>query len=469
MKEIFLHKDWELINPLTKERIPAKVPGSVHTDLLAAGKIDDPFYRDNENTLMHIGEQHWLYETRFNAAPDILKSRVLFLRMYGLDTLAEIRLNDQLLGKTRNMYCTVEYDVHTILVAGENRLSVLFQSTFPRIKKRQAERRFANGGGPLVIKGASQIRKSPCNYGWDWGPRCVTCGIWQPVSLIYGEEFISEIKVRQQHFKNLVLLQVTAGSKTGNADLIKAALFDGEKQIAECTALPAGKTALLKLKIANPKLWWPAGEGKAHLYRLEVSAFSAGKILDLRTQRIGLRTIKLDQKKDKWGTSFVFTVNGKKIFCKGADWIPADVFYPRVENSKYRFLLESAILANMNMIRVWGGGIYENDIFYNLCDELGIMVWQDFMFACAAYPSDREYISDIKQEIADNVKRLRHHASLALWCGNNEIEMIKNFLSKKPEDGKMTENEYKKLFHEMIPQTLKIYDDETAYWPSISR
>ena len=474
MKFLHLEGDWQMQQQGSTEKLPATVPGCVHTDLLNAKKIDDPFIADNEKQLMWIGEKNWLYTRSFYVEKDMLGSDKILLVCEGLDTLATIKINGKLVGRTDNAFRTWRYDVGRYVRAGENQIEVLFQSTLPYVRKMQKHRSlFLTGVGHHRIDGSNQIRKSQCNYGWDWGPMCVTAGIWRGIRLEASETaHFTDVQVIQHHLQKGsvglgVGMLVEQHEERSLAAKISIAL-DGENVLSQSISFVDGK-ADVRVSIPQPQLWWPNGMGPQPLYSITAVLYDAsGKELDKWQKRVGLRTIELVTSPDKWGTSFSFSVNGKPFFAKGANWIPADTFVTRVTPDWYRHLIKSAADVHMNMLRVWGGGIYEDNAFYDLCDEYGICVWQDFMFACSAYPAyDETFMQTVEQEAVDNIKRLRHHPSIALWCGNNEIEqMHKLAIGKDAGDGKMTWKEYSALFDKLLPSLVKKHCPGTAYWPS---
>ncbi|MCX7934369.1 MAG: hypothetical protein N3A66_03820, partial [Planctomycetota bacterium] len=419
-----LNGDWQVQAAGKGESLPAQVPGCIHLDLLRAGKIDDPYVRDNEKRVQWIGQTDWRYSRDFDLPGEILAHERVWLRCEGLDTIAEISLNGQRIAKTDNMFRTWEFEVKRRLRPGRNRLEISFTAAEPYAARLQAKRRLPTWGGG----GRSWLRKEPCNFGWDWGPTLITCGIWRPIRLAAcNQARLAEVMIRQDHSRSRevgLYLQILAEKWTNRPLAAAVAISYNGATVAEAeTALRADR-GFLRLALKNPHLWWPRNLGEQPLYEVTVELLDAdGALLDVATKRIGLRTLRLDRHKDRWGESFQFVANGVPFFAKGANWIPADTFAPAVTAERYRFLLESAAAANMNMLRVWGGGIYENDVFYDICDELGICVWQDFMFACSTYPTfDKKFMANVKAEAEDNVRRLRHHACLALWCGNNELE-----------------------------------------------
>jgi beta-mannosidase len=478
METIALSGKWELRQDKVPQPIPATVPGCVHTDLLAAGRIPDPFYREQENDVQWIGETGWTYSRRFDVASDVLRCDRVLLHCDGLDTFATVTVNGRRVGKSDNMFRTWEFDVKDALRAGANEIVVHFDSTFPHIAKQQKAHPIPLHNPTYRTGGDNWVRKQPCHYGWDWGPTLVTAGIWRDIRLVaYTVARIGDVHVRQDHsVKGRVGLSVAvttesarpAGKSSAAAKLVADVVvtFEGRKVAAASAPVHAGKSASVDLAIARPKLWWPRGMGEQPLYDVSVTLRGAdGETLDTASQRIGLRTLGLRRQKDQWGESFEFLANGVAFFAKGANWIPADIFVSRLTRADYARLLGDAAAANMNMIRAWGGGIYEEDCFYDICDELGLCVWQDFIFACAAYPTfDKDFMASVEAEARDNVRRLRHHPSIALWCGNNEIEQAR--LGKEWTDHAMSWGDYSKLFDKLIPGVTRELDPDRDYWPS---
>ena len=460
---------WQCARVGEDDAFPAQVPGCVHTDLLAAGKIEEPFYRDNEDRLQWVGETDWRYTRVIDVPASLLAHARVLLRCEGLDTLATIILNGTEIGRTDNMFRTWEFEVKNILRAGENTIEVRFDSPLPYIKARQQERKIGEWSGPREVNGRAWVRKQPCNFGWDWGPRLITCGIWRPMHVLaFDHARLTDVQVTQEHQPSgAVELTVTATADIINATPLTAAVtvsLDG-KTVAETRVPLAGQSATAQLTVTQPQLWWPNGLGAQPLYEVQVTLLADGNLpCDTVTRRIGLRTLRLDRHPDQWGESFQFVVNGVPFFAKGANWIPSDAFVTRVTREHYRDLLTSAAQANMNMLRSWGGGIYEPDDFFELCDELGLCVWQDFIFSCAAYPAfDEAFMRNVRVEAEENVRRLRHHPSLALWCGNNELEMF--FRAKDCSQGQMSEEEYDSLFDVLLAEVVHEFDSARDYWP----
>jgi beta-mannosidase len=469
MRSINLGGEWDLKQSGVKDSILATVPGTVHTDLLAAGKIPDPYYRDNEDSLKWIASADWVYSRTFSLTGDFLRHEHILLRCEGLDTLAVIKVNSHTIARTDNMFRTYEFDVKQYLKIGENTIEIRFDSTIAYIKKREAERHIPLRKGPYDESGGNWVRKEQCNYGWDWGPCLVTCGIWRPILLIaYDFVRFKDIYIRQKHSKNgTVELGISVTAETARGIPVTAVVTvsrNKRRVIGSKTIMRAGK-ARMSLGVKSPQLWWPNGLGRQPLYDVTVKLIDKNKkVINTVTKRIGLRKLRLERKKDKWGESFRFMVNDVPFFAKGADWIPADTFAPHITRDDYVDLLRSATDANMNMLRVWGGGIYEPDVFYDLCDELGICVWQDFMFACAAYPTFRQgFMDNIRVEAEDNIRRLRHHACFALWCGNNELEQ--GWVGNKWNETQMSWKDYSALFDKLLPSIVKRLDPERDYWP----
>jgi beta-mannosidase len=450
--------------------LPAVVPGCVHTDLLDAGEIPDPFYGDNELQVMWVGEVDWLYRRIFSVPETFLEHEKVVLHCDGLDTLATIRLNGTEIGRTDNMFRTYEFDVKDVLRAGENEIEVLFESALRAGQEKLAERYIHSWSTDThKLPGGNYIRKAAYHFGWDWGPKLVTCGIWRDIELLAYEARLGDVIITQDHGQagQITLGAEAAVETTGDQalKLVFSAALDGEG-VAEVEVPVAGETVLVDLPVMEPQLWWPNGMGQQPLYDVQVRLLDGqGILVDSWQKKIGLRTLELDRHEDEWGESFQFRANGIPFFAKGANWIPADNFVTRIDDDHYWRLLADAAAANMNMLRVWGGGIYENNIFYDFCDRLGICIWQDFMFACATYPAyDDEFMASVEQEAIDNIRRLRHHACMALWCGNNELEQ--GLVSEEWTQITMGKEDYGRLFDDLLAGLVAEYDPAADYWPS---
>ena len=455
-----LNGTWKLCIPGSPfGEITAKVPGSVYGDLLSAGQIPDPFWRDNENEALKIMENDFVYDRTFSADAKLLAHERIWLRCHGLDTLATVEVNGQTAGKADNMHRTWEFDVKALLREGENTLRITLAS--PTRFIREAYARQPLEGSSDAMRGFPYLRKAHCMFGWDWGPRLPDAGIWRDIELAAADTArLADVSVLQEHRDGKVGLQVLSRTEQWS---------DAETETAVTVTAPdgqvfTGKGADCRLEIDHPQLWWPVGYGEQPLYTVEVTLRKNGEILDSWKRRIGLRTMTVRREKDEWGECFCHCVNGLDIFAMGADYIPEDNLLPRVNRERTRRLLEDARAAHMNAIRVWGGGYYPGDDFYDLCDEMGILVWQDFMFACAAYDLTEEFERNVCAEFRDNIRRLRHHASLALWCGNNEIESFVPYGMWV--DNKKLIADYIKLYEYILPKLVKEEDPQTFYWPS---
>ncbi len=456
MEKLSLGGAWVLDIPGSPfPRVNATVPGSVYHDLLTAGQIPDPFYRDNENEALKLMDYDFVYSRSFTVPQTLLACDAVLLRCEGLDTLATVTVNGCVAGHAKNMHRIYEFDVKSLLKPGENEISIRFDSPTRFIKKAYAES-VADGSSDAMV-GFPHIRKAHCMFGWDWGPRLPDAGIWREISIIGVQTArIRDVQVLQFHEPGKVRLEVNTHitQVTGSAPVaVTVTAPDG----TEWTA--SGEKAVIE--IDNPKLWWPNGLGEQPLYTVTVTL---GGNLDSWSRRIGLRTVTVTRNKDEWGESFCHCVNGVDVFAMGADYIPEDNLLPRVNPARTRRLLEDAKAANMNCIRVWGGGYYPDDFFYDACDELGLLVWQDFMFACAVYNLTDDFEENIRAEFLDNIRRLRHHASLALWCGNNEMEQFVAYGEWVSCPGQKAD--YIKMYEYIIPKILKAEDPQAFYWPA---
>lgn len=413
--------DWVLrsaglsLPPGLPDCIPAKVPGVVHTDLLAAGLLPNPFLDTNESAQDWVGRQDWTYETMFDW---VGQDAYVDLVFEGLDTFATIKLNGHELGATRNMNRTYRFDATPHLRQGANRLAVTFRSAWAEGEEiaKQVAPRPANYPGP-----ANLMRKMACNFGWDWGPTLVTAGIWKPARLeSWTVARLSEVRptVGLAGGQGKVEIEVAVERLDPDTALTVEAGIGGVSAQAEVD--PRTGRARLVLLVPEPQLWWPHGLGDQPLYDLSLRLTSPQDVLDQWTRRVGFRSIRLDTLPDPHGSAFALVVNEVPVWVRGANWIPDDAFLPRVSPERYRARVAQAKAANINLLRVWGGGIYETDAFYEACDEAGLLVWQDFLFACAAYPEEGELPAEIEAEARDNIVRLMPHPSLAIWNGNNE-------------------------------------------------
>jgi beta-mannosidase len=452
---------------------PASVPGCVHTDLLNNKLIDDPFYRDNERKLQWIGKTDWEYQTTFNVTAEILAQTNVELVFEGLDTYANVFLNDEPLISADNMFRTWRVNAKRLAKPGLNTLRIRFRSpineVLPVMAKMDYELPAGNDQGE---KTSPYTRKAPYQYGWDWGPRLVTSGIWRPVFLeAWSNARLADLHILPRHIDagiaNLTAeIEVIAGAKS-DATIVIANLTDKNVAAQRRVSLtPGANRVVLNITIPHPALWWPNGLGAHPLYTFKARLLINDKPVDETTKRTGLRALELRQQRDESGKSFTFVINGVPVFAKGGNWIPADSFPSRITKDKYRYLLQSVRDTNMNMLRVWGGGIYESDNFYDLCDEMGILVWQDFMFGCSLYPADEAFLENVRHEAVDNVKRLRDHPSIVIWVGNNEIESGWNHWGWKEKLPARLWDDYLKIFYGVLPQVCSSLDSSRPYWPS---
>ena len=489
MRKIMLNGQWELAEAGNDRLCEVQVPGSVLSGLYGAGKIEDPFYRTNEDVTRELFRKDYEFSRTFVAAEDILKEEKIILVCEGLDTLADIYINGQKAGSADNMHRTWKLDVKEFLHSGDNQIRIVFRSVFKYIEAYEYEDNkeihYVPCGG---MKGNQLIRKAHCMFGWDWGPQTIDAGIFRDIYLeAYSHPRIEDVKIRQVHGDNAVDVCTTvavSGDAVDKCQLRVTIKEDSESVCGHRTGANDRKTeayvckvgetvsannnpAVLTSSIHNPKLWWPNGYGDQSLYKVQVELLDEdGTVLETITKRIGLRTLTISQEKDLWGKEFAFCVNGVKIFAMGGNYIPEDCIYSRITPEVQKYLLESCKRANFNCVRVWGGGYYPSDHFYDLCDEMGLIVWQDLMFACNVYDLTEEFEDNITKEITENVKRLRHHASLGLWCGNNEMESAWDHWPEVQSESKYLRADYIKMFEYVIPKAVREADSETFFWQS---
>lgn len=431
-----LNQGWKFRQYGLGEWLPAAVPGTVHTDLLANGQIPDPFYGSSQSDLQWIDKTDWEYCCTFDA-PELVSYDNVRLVFEGVDCYADIRLNGELLHRTGNMFRTWKSDVKGLLKSRNNRLHVVFHSPVMQGLKNMAaygSRLTANNDlGALGGLGPNKVsvftRKSGYQYGWDLAPRYVTSGLWRPVALeAWNEARVEDFHVRTRSTgPRKAQMSASAALRTDAAGCYRIRiLLNGKSILTADKTLDAGTHSIEEpFEIPSPRLWYPNGMGEPYLYDVELVLEKEGRELDRTAVRCGVRTVSLRCRDDAdgRGRGFGFEINDIPVFCKGSNYVPADAFLPRISREKTEFLVRSAAQANMNMLRVWGGGTYESDDFYEMCDRYGIMVWQDFVFACNMYPGSAQIYADIRAEAEDNVRRLRNHPSLVLWCGNNEIDV----------------------------------------------
>ena len=483
-----LHEGWKFRQARLTNWYPATVPGVVHTDLLQNKIIEDPFFRLNERGLQWIDKEDWVYETCFTLAADMMRKENMELVFEGLDTYADVYLNDECILKANNMFRRWSIPVRQYIREENNILKVYFHSPVkidvPKWDalpyQYPASNDQSENGGLFNKKISIFARKAGYHYGWDWGPRLVTSGIWRPVYIrAWSDLRINDVFIEQK--------EVGAGRAVIAGHVERDADKDMDGVLVTITDEATGRVlgewqadlkrgtnrVTVDFVLHKPKLWWSNGLGEPFLYRFRTDIIAGGELLDSKTERVGIRSLKVVHQPDKDGHTFYIELNGRPVFAKGANYIPLDNFLPRVTPENYKRTILDAAGVNMNMLRVWGGGIYENDVFYDLCDEHGIMIWQDFMFACSMYPAEGALLDNIHQEAVDNVKRLRNHACIALWCGNNECQDAWLGWGWKREIERQNKEyadkiwaQYRQQYHVTLPGVVREYAPGTFYWPS---
>ncbi len=438
--------------------VPATVPGCVHTDLLVAGLIEDPYLDDNENRLKWIGRSTWAYETSFTWRDDGHDRTDLVCQ--GLDTVATVLLNGVELGRTANQHRSYRFPVRHLLRAGENTLTVIFGSAYEYAERQRA----ALGDRPGAYEAQYQfIRKMACNFGWDWGPSLVTAGIWKPIGLeSWSGARIAEVRtvtrVGGQHGRvpERVQGRVEAHVRVDRVTedpLTLTAEIDGVPGATAVARLAAGqRETVIRLTVPEARLWWPRGHGDRPRYDLAVRLGE-----ETWRAKIGFRTVEVDPE------AFGFTVNGVPVFVRGVNWIPDDCFPSRITRERLAERLQQAADAGVNLVRVWGGGTYESEDFYDLADSLGLMVWQDFAFACAAYAEEEPFRSEVTAEAREHVARLTPHPSLVLWCGNNEN--LEGHADWGWQDRLERRSWGSGFYYDLLPSIVAELDPVRAYWP----
>ncbi|MGI5976702.1 MAG: beta-mannosidase [Candidatus Limivicinus sp.] len=465
MKKYDLNGIWQMRKSGTDKWISSQVPGSVCSTLLEHHLADDPYYGENEAAFYSISLDDYEFQRVFTVSGDLLRHRKILLHFDGLDTLADIYINGTWIAHTENMHRRWEFDVKSLLTAGENTIRIFFRSPVAYVTEKQRE--FPLYGSSCTTDGYPHLRKAHYMFGWDWGPKIPDMGIWRPVYLIfYDEGRLDSVYVRQRHREGRAELSFDAEAYTltEGAFGVHFILRAPDGSLRETDAELSGGRCTGRITVKNPLLWWPNGYGAQPLYNLTAVLLADGREIDRQEMRIGLRTLTVSRERDRWGQEFCFKVNGVRIFAMGANYIPEDQLISRCTRERSRELLSQCAAANYNTLRVWGGGYYPEDWFLDICDELGLIVWQDFMFACSAYRVTGEFQENVRQECIDNVKRLRNHACLGLWCGNNECEtMWEDWGIPQSE---LLRQDYLRLFEKVIPEVLQRCDPETFYWPS---
>lgn len=473
MQTCTLNGTWQLSSGhRSLESVDMQIPGTVLSGLLAAGKIKDPFYRTNEDATRALFWKDYVFTRTFDVDEELLAQQHIVLVCEGLDTLAEISINGTFLAKTDNMHRTWKFQAKKLLHPGKNEIQIVFRSVLRFIEDYPYEAHKKINYIPCgSMKGNQLLRKAHSMFGWDWGPQTIDAGIFRDIYLQgYSHAKIEDIRIHQQHAKNVsVQTSITLSESVPGQKLCVELSEDGADkplQTKLCKTNADG-VAAVDFVIENPKLWWPNDYGDQPLYIVRTTLLDEdGTSLESITRRIGLRTLTISQEKDEWGNEFAFCVNGVKIFTRGGNYIPDDCLYTRITEKKLDYILESCRRAHFNCVRVWGGGYYPSDAFYDLCDEKGLIVWQDLMYACNVYDVTDAFAENCRQETYDNVRRLRHHASLGLWCGNNEIESAWDHWGDFQKETPYLRADYIRLFEEVLPKAVQEADGETFYWHS---
>jgi len=476
--QLELNENWKTYRNDEKQPVNVSVPGHVQYDMFKAGLLPDPFIGENCEEWQSACEDDYTYSLKFDVSASLIDNENVELVFEGIDTISEISLNGKFLGKTDNMFKTWRFSVKKIVKEKENELKVLIKA--PRKAALEIREKYKDssellkhntpvffGQQPMI---QNYIRKTACSFGWDWGPTLPLSGIWKSVFIEgWNEPRIKSIFVETKVSSDNKSAEVLGYAKfTGKVEKsaeaeIKLTLPSGKEFEINKTLQPEAQNVSFKFIVDNPPLWWPNGLGEQPLCTLTADLKKSGKSVSIISKRIGIRQLDMVVEPDKFGTSFFVRVNGVPVFTKGSNWIPADALTPRLTDLDYRRLISDAANANMNMLRIWGGGYYEKDVFYDLCDEFGILIWHDLMFACIAYPSYKEFLQSVSDEITDNICRLQSHPSIALWCGNNEVEMLVLHYQKLPDE---ISKDYFYLFDEYLRGVVNSLDHSRLYWPS---
>jgi beta-mannosidase len=478
VRQLPLTSHWTFREETKSLSYPASVPGCVHTDLLRNGLIPDPFFGLHEKELQWIGEKDWIYQTTFDVPAEFLNEEKVEIIFLGLDTYASVTLNDSPILSANDMFREWRIDCKKLLKQTGNTLSVRFRNIFdenlPKYKGAPFRLQAFDNNDQAETKISMYSRKAQFHYGWDWGPRLITCGIWRPVYLEAWSGFrIKNVHIQQRNVSvagaDIVSVVEILSNSDQSANI--TVTMDNAVLSQKAAHLKGGKnTLILEGHLTSPTLWWTNGLGSQYLYKYLLAVKNNRGATDALTENVGVRSLEVVRDKDTSGRSMYIRLNGVPVFMKGSNYIPQDNFQDRVTKERYEHIIRSAADANMNMLRVWGGGIYEDDLFYDLCDKYGILVWQEMIFACAMYPADEEFLANVHQEVVDNVVRIRNHSSIAMYCGNNENEAAWYQWGWKEKYDEQTRRAYdrdlKKLFYDVIPSALREADSTRYYHPS---
>ena len=464
---ITLNGQWKMKQVKEKEWHQGTVPGTVYTDLLTQGLIVDPYVGENEDEVRDLSYNDYLYEREFLISKEVLNNERNFLICKGIDTIADLFVNGKQIGSCENMHREYEFDLSGFLKEGVNRIRVYFHSPMKYMQKLYEKKPL--WGVTSTVPGYQYIRKAHCMFGWDWGPKLPDMGIWRD---IYIEEIngarIQNVQIRQQNEEEVSHLSVIVKNEVMPNDaagiIAECRVYDPERKELAMQTADAKETQTFQIEIENPERWWPNGYGEQKLYRVCVCLKRENQMIQEKSIRFGIRDFTVVRRPDEWGAGFTFCINGMEIFAKGANYIPEDSIFGKRSTERTERLLKDCRKANFNCIRVWGGGCYPDDYFYDLCDELGLLVWQDFMFACAVYDLTDSFYENIKLEARDNIIRLRNHPSLGMWCGNNEMEGA--WVGWGIPQNQKLKQDYLTMFERLIPQMVEEYDPDRFYWPA---
>jgi beta-mannosidase len=463
-----LRADWFFRKANAGEWLPTSVPVSIHTALLAAKQIEDPFYGTNEENLRWIEREDWEFRCAFDVPEQLLERKHVEMVFRGVDTYAFIFLNDSLILETENMFRTWRAEVKHLLKPAGNELRVYFESPIKKVEPAWQALGYELPGGIRTL-----TRKAQFHYGWDWGPRFVGCGLLRAPELLAWDDFLLEnVFIRPQRISEQEAVMTAHFRYRSDVPMqVDLSLTEGRRKTVESRTLEAGVGEdSVVFNILNPRLWWCLGMGEPHLYDFTLDVKQGYRLLEQRRVRTGIRTIELVTEPDAHGQPFYFRLNGKPVFAKGANYIPMDIFQDRVTPEHYRRLLDDVVAANMNMLRVWGGGIYEEEVFYEMCDARGILVWQDFMYACAMYPASGRFLKNAAAEAIEQIERLRQHPCIALWCGNNENSEGWHHwgwqMAFTEAQRSQIWRDYEILFKDLLPTYVANYGGGVPYWES---
>jgi len=478
-----LNEEWTMKKVASDITYKASIPTTMYQVLYENQVIEDPFYGENDLKQRDLSDSDYIFSKTIEIDEALMSCKIIELEFKGLDTLATIEINGTIIGKTNNMHRTYIFNMKPWVQLGPNELVITFDSPTEFIKKEQAK--FPLWGISSTMDGYEHLRKAHHMFGWDWGPQLPDMGIWRDVELRgIAEGKLNDFYVVQSHGVDQVDLEVQVSSKNlkeglevrgiltdmdGNliSEVIGSnysEIFGGVKVISVDANEEGDLVSIISMSVKSPKLWWPNGYGEQYLYQLSIELMDGNKVIDVINKKLGLRTMTVTREKDKWGESFDFTINGKRIFAMGADYIPEDTLISRTRYDDTKRLIKDCAKANYNCLRVWGGGVYPHDDLFDLCDEYGLLVWEDFMFACGVYRLTDEFTDNISHEFIDNIKRIRHHACLGLWCGNNEMEWA--FVEwGLPKDERL-KVDYIQMYEKLIPNILNQYDPQSFYWPA---